>query len=62
MLEPDARLLTTFEAASHFEAMTIYHRYLGREGYQKVLEEDSLPYPAEWYHEQNAARGKEETK
>lgn len=32
-LEQGARLLTTFKAGSHFEAMTIYHNYLGREKY-----------------------------
>ena len=61
-IQPNARLLATFEAGRHFEAMMIYNRYLGREEYTTVFEEDYLPYPEEWCHEQKAARGKEETK
>jgi hypothetical protein len=60
--EPNARLLATFEAGSHFEAMTIYNRYLYREEYKPIPGEDYLPYPEEWYQEQNASRRQEETK
>lgn len=45
LLGPNARLLTTFEANSHFEAMTIYNHYLGYEPYRTDFEEDYLPYP-----------------
>ncbi len=47
-LSSNARLLTTFEASCHFEAMNIYHRYLGREPYTTKFAEDSQPYPQEW--------------
>ena len=43
-----ARLLTTFEAGSHFEAMTVYNRYLGRETYTTNEAWDYQPYPDEW--------------
>ncbi|MBL8822643.1 MAG: hypothetical protein JNJ77_08660 [Planctomycetia bacterium] len=51
-LEPGARLLTTFKAGSHFEAMTIYHNYLGREKYTTSEPWDYEPYPDEWLPEQ----------
>jgi hypothetical protein len=51
MLAPTARLLTTFKAGSHFEAMTIYHRYLGREAYTTDQSWDYEPYPQEWLNE-----------
>jgi len=47
-LEVGARLLTTFEAGSHFEAMTIYNRYFGREAYTTDQPLDFQPYPDEW--------------
>jgi hypothetical protein len=49
---PNARLLTTFEAGSHFEAMTIYNRFLGREAYSTDQSWDYEPYPAEWRERQ----------
>jgi hypothetical protein len=51
-LAPNARLLSTFEAGSHFEAMTIYHEYLDREKYTTIYEQDYLPYPREWADKQ----------
>ncbi|MBX9627876.1 MAG: hypothetical protein K2X82_29020 [Gemmataceae bacterium] len=51
-LAPGARLLATFEAGSHFEAMAIYHRLLGREAYTSDYETDHEPYPEEWLEEQ----------
>src|SRR5262249_3238699 len=51
-LAPEARLLTTFEATSHFEAMKIYHSYLGRAGYITNQASDHEPYPDEWLAEQ----------
>ena len=50
-LAENARLLTTFRAGSHFEAMTFYHRYLGREAYTTPFDWDYEPYPAEWCRE-----------
>jgi hypothetical protein len=44
-LAPGARLLATFEASSHFEAMTIYNRILGREPYTTDEPWDYQPYP-----------------
>lgn len=53
-LEPNARLLTTFEAGSHFEAMTTYNRYLGHEAYATRELWDYEPYPDEWLAEQSS--------
>jgi hypothetical protein len=53
-LEAGARLLTTFEAGSHFEAMTIYYRYLGRGAYTTHEPWDYQPYPDEWLTEQRS--------
>ncbi len=49
------RLVHTFVAGSHFEAMTIYHEYLGREPYTTDQPRDIEPYPDEWRDEQVAA-------
>jgi hypothetical protein len=49
MLGANARLLTTFEAGSHFEAMTFYNRYLGYERYTTDQAGDYEPYPDEWF-------------
>ena len=45
ILGPGARLLTTFEAGSNFEAMSIYNRYLDREPYTTTEPWDHEPYP-----------------
>lgn len=55
-LEPGARLLTTFEAGSHFEAMTFYNNYLGREKYSTNQPSDYLPYSDDWLAEQQPER------
>jgi hypothetical protein len=47
-LSPDARLVQTFEASSHFEAMTFYNALLGRERYTTDQPWDYEPYPAGW--------------
>ncbi|HEU0032747.1 MAG TPA: hypothetical protein VFQ53_19080 [Kofleriaceae bacterium] len=47
-----ARLVWTFEAGSHFEAMTTYNRYLGRGEYTTVHASDHDPYPDEWLQRQ----------
>jgi hypothetical protein len=41
----EARLIRTFKAGSHFEAMTIYHRLLGREPYMTEHLSDMEQYP-----------------
>ena len=53
-LETNARLLTTFEAGSHFEAMTTFNHYLGRETYTTREPWDHEPYPDEWLAEQRS--------
>jgi hypothetical protein len=47
-LSPKARLLTTFEAGSHNEAMTIYYKLMGWGQYTTDQEWDYKPYPEEW--------------
>jgi len=51
-LAPDARLIQTFEAGSHFQAMTIYHALLGREQYTTEEAWGFEAYPEEWRQEQ----------
>ena len=48
MLQAGARLITTFPAGSHFEAMTIYYRLLDRGTYTTIYPVDYEPYPDEW--------------
>jgi hypothetical protein len=48
LLGPNARLIHTFEAGSHFEAMTIYNRLVGYGAYTSDHPWDMEPYPAEW--------------
>ena len=57
-LEPGATLLTTFEAGSHFEAMTIYNQYLDREPYTTDHPVDFQPYPEEWLTEQQTMKAR----
>lgn len=52
-LSQPATLLFCFEASSHFEAMTIYHRRMFDEDYTSKYEEDREPYPDEWQRAQN---------
>jgi hypothetical protein len=50
------RLLRRFVAGSHFEAMTIYNRILGRGPYQSdFAAQDNAPYPDEWRDTQESA-------
>jgi hypothetical protein len=48
-LESGAKLVWTFEAESHFEAMTKYHQYLGREPYATEHPEDFISYPGKGF-------------
>lgn len=52
LLGPNARILTTIWAGSHFEAMTIYYRLMGWGGYTTNESWDYQPYPTEWFLEQ----------
>jgi hypothetical protein len=47
-LSPDARLIWTVEAETHFEAMTEYYKFMGWGEYKTDREWDKQPYPAEW--------------
>jgi hypothetical protein len=58
LLQPSARLVHTFQAGSHFEAMSTYHRILGREPYASELAQDHEPYPAEWLDRQNSGKSR----
>ena len=46
-----ATLLSTFQAGSYFEAMTLYCRFLKREEYTSNQEWDHQSYPDEWFGE-----------
>ncbi len=45
LLDQPARLIHTFEAGSHYEAMTIYYRYQGWGVYESDFAIDHEPYP-----------------
>jgi hypothetical protein len=47
-LSSESRLLITFVAECHFEAMAIYNRFLGREPYTSEHDNDRHAYPVEW--------------
>ena len=52
LLAANARLVRTFEAGSHFEAMTIFYRFYGWGDYTTEFAIDHAPYPQEWADEQ----------
>jgi hypothetical protein len=54
-LKRSPRLVTTFEAGSHVEAMTIYYRLSGRGAYTTDQAWDDEPYPEEWAERQRTA-------
>jgi hypothetical protein len=47
-LSPQATLVRSFVAGSHFEAMTLHHQTMGWEPYSTEHEWDTQPYPDEW--------------
>ena len=47
-LEPKARFVHSFEAGSHFEAMSIYYDLYQRGPYTTEHAWDMQPYPDEW--------------
>jgi hypothetical protein len=47
-LPSNSRLLITFVAGCHFDAMTIYNLFLGREPYASEHGDDYHAYPEEW--------------
>ena len=44
MLEPNSKLIHTFYAESHYEAMTIYYKFMDWGIYTTEYEVDKLPY------------------
>ena len=51
-LGTNAKLVWTFDAGSHFEAMTKYNEFLGRGAYTTDQKWDFTPYPDEWLQRQ----------
>jgi hypothetical protein len=49
LLGPDAKLVWTVEASSHFEAMTAYYQFMGWGQYTTDQAWDAEPYPKEWF-------------
>jgi hypothetical protein len=56
LLGENASLVSTIEAGSHFEAMTKYNEFLGREPYTSTQASDHAPYPDEWLQRQRENR------
>jgi hypothetical protein len=48
LLSPNAKLVWTVEAGSHFEAMTKYYKYMNLGLYKTNQDWDKKPYPDEW--------------
>jgi len=48
LMQEGARLVWSFVAGSHFEAMTKYNEHLCREPYTSDQPKDREPYPDEW--------------
>lgn len=55
LMGPEARLVWTVEAGSHFEAMTQYYEHMGWGTYTTEFEWDYGPYPDEWMRVQRQA-------
>ena len=47
-LSPDAQLIWSVEADSHFTAMTAYYKFMGWGIYTTDQEWDMQPYPDDW--------------
>jgi hypothetical protein len=58
LLGNGARCVGRFEAASHFEAMTIYYRLNGWGICTTDFLEDREPYPDDWAMRQSGAKSK----
>jgi hypothetical protein len=50
-LSPQAKLIWTVEADSHYEAMTAYYKFTSWGAYTTDQEWDMRPYPQEWSEE-----------
>jgi hypothetical protein len=55
LMSSGARLIHTFEAGSHYEAMTIYYRLTGWGDYTTTEPWDREPYPVEWLERQRGS-------
>lgn len=44
LLEPGAKMIHTYKAESHYEAMTIYYAFMEWGEYRTEFEIDKLPY------------------
>lgn len=55
--EPGARLAWTFDAGSHFDAMTVYYSRMGWGAYTSENESDREAYPDSWAATQRDAPG-----
>ncbi len=53
-LASNSRLLITYVAGCHFDAMTIYNRFLSREPYSSEHDGDYQAYPEKWVDEQRS--------
>lgn len=42
--EGGSKIIKIIYAESHFEAMTLYYRFLGRPEFQSEFDEDRMPY------------------
>ncbi len=56
LLSPRAKLVTTFDDGSHFEAMTSYYELIGWGVYSTDQPWDLQPYPEEWFRVQEEGR------
>lgn len=44
ILEPDSKLIHTFDTSTHYEAMTIYYKMMSWRIYTTEIEMDKEPY------------------
>lgn len=51
-MDPNAKLIWTVEASSHFEAMTKYYEFMGWGEYKTEFELDKEAYSEEWIRTQ----------
>ena len=56
LLSPAARLVHTFEAGSHSEALKTYYQFMEYGDYKPDFEWKNEPYPEEWAERQQRAR------
>ncbi|MCB0381463.1 MAG: hypothetical protein KDD24_09420 [Flavobacteriales bacterium] len=57
LLEPNSKIVHSFYAESHFEAMTIYYEYMDWGVYETEFEVDKEPYNLEEIKKRNTNNG-----